>query len=246
MAQFHLRFEAEDLAPHVMLVGNPQRAEQVSHLLQGARLVNEYRYLLVFTGMYEGARLSVATTGMGAPSTAIVVEELCNLGARVLLRVGSAGGIAPDVDAGDIVVAAGSVREDGTSPQYLPLSFPAVPDVDLFQLTMAAAREIVPGVKHGVVISGDAFYRNYDKQKMDLMMQSGVQAIEMESGCVFIVGQFRGVRTSALFAIDGSVTKDAIKPAGAEGLFKTAEEQSIRIGLSTLARASKAGLLGLR
>lgn len=242
MAQFHLRFEAEDLAQYVMLVGNPQRAEQVSHLLQGARLVNEYRYLLVFTGMYEGERLSVATTGMGAPSTAIVVEELCNLGARVLLRVGSAGGIAPDVDAGDIVVATGSVREDGTSPQYLPLSFPAVPDAELFELTMGAARDLVPTAKHGIVISGDAFYRNYDKEKMSLMMQSGVKAIEMESSCVFIVGQFRGVRTSALFAIDGSVTKDAIKPAGAEGLFKTAEEQGIRIGLSALVRASKADL----
>jgi len=134
MAQFHLKFEAEDLAPHVMLVGNPQRAEQVSKLLQGARLVNDYRYLLVFTGTYEGERLSVATTGMGAPSTAIVVEELCNLGARVLLRVGSAGGIASDVDAGDLVVATGSIRDDGTSPQYLPLSFPAVPDADLLAL----------------------------------------------------------------------------------------------------------------
>ncbi|MBA4365061.1 MAG: purine-nucleoside phosphorylase [Coprothermobacter sp.] len=242
MAQFHMRFEAEDLAQHVMLVGNPQRAEQVSKLLQGARLVNEYRYLLVFTGTYEGERLSVATTGMGAPSTAIVVEELCNLGARVLLRVGSAGGVASDVDAGDIVVATGSIRDDGTSPQYLPLSFPAVPDADLLRVTMEAARDIVPMAKHGVVISSDAFYRNYDKDKMSLMMQSGVKAIEMESGCLFIVGQFRGVRTSALFAVDGSVTKDAIKPKSAEGLFKTAEEQSIRIGLSTLVRASKAGL----
>jgi DeoD family purine-nucleoside phosphorylase len=242
MAQFHLRFEAKDLAQYVMLVGNPQRAEQVSRLLQDARLVNDYRYLLVFTGMYEGVRLSVATTGMGAPSTAIVLEELCNLGARVLLRVGSAGGIAPDVDAGDLVVATGSVRDDGTSPQYLPLSFPAVPDSELYQLTMEAAHEVAPAAKHGVVISGDAFYRNYDKEKMSLMMQSGVKAIEMESGCVFIVGQFRGVRTAALFAIDGSVTKDAIKPAGAESLFKAAEEQSIRIGLSTLVKAAKAGL----
>jgi len=242
MAQFHLRFEAEDLAQGVMLVGNPQRAEQVSKLLQGARLVNDYRYLLVFTGMYDGERLSVATTGMGAPSTAIVVEELCNLGARVLLRVGSAGGVAPGVDAGDIVVATGSIRDDGTSPQYLPLSFPAVPDADLLRITMEAARDLVPTVKHGVVISSDAFYRNYDKDRMNLMVQSGVKAIEMESGCVFIVGQFRGVRTSALFAIDGSVTKDAIKPKGGEVLFKQAEEQTIRIGLSALVRASRAGL----
>lgn len=242
MAQFHMKFEAEDLAKQVMLVGNPQRAEQVSKLFEGARLVNDYRYLLVFTGMYEGERLSVATTGMGAPSTAIVVEELCNLGARVLVRVGSAGGVASDVEAGDLVVATGSIRDDGTSPQYLPLSFPAVPDADLLGITMQAARELVPTAKHGVVISSDAFYRNYSKDKMDLMMQSGVKAIEMESGCVFIVGQFRGVRTSALFAIDGSVTKDAIKPKGAEGFFKAAEEQSIRIGLATLVRAAKAGL----
>ena len=242
MAQFHMKFEAEDLAQHVMLVGNPQRAEQVSKLLEGARLVNDYRYLLVFTGMYEGERLSVATTGMGAPSTAIVVAELCNLGARVLVRVGSAGGVASDVDAGDLVVATGSIRDDGTSPQYLPLSFPAVPDADLLGMTMQAARELVPTAKHGVVISSDAFYRTYGKDKMDLMMRSGVKAIEMESGCVFIVGQFRGVRTSALFAIDGSVTKDAIKPKGGEGLFKAAEEQSIRIGLATLVRAAKAGL----
>jgi len=241
MAQFHMRFEAQDLAQHVMLVGNPQRAEQVAKLLTGARLVNDYRYLLVFTGTYEGQRLSVATTGMGAPSTAIVVEELCNLGARVLLRVGSAGGVSADVDAGDIVVATGSIREDGTSPHYLPLAFPAVADLDLLRLTVDAAREVVPTAKYGVVISGDAFYRGYDEQKMNLMMQSGVKAIEMESGCVFIVGQYRGVRTAALFAIDGSVTKNAIKPKGAESLFKAAEEQSIQIGLTTLVRAARAG-----
>jgi uridine phosphorylase len=97
-------------------------------------------------------------------------------------------------------------------------------------------------MKHGVVISGDAFYRNYDKDKMSLMMQSGVKAIEMESGCLFIVGQFRGVRTSALFAVDGSVTKDTIKSTSAESLFRTAEEQSIRIGLSALVQASRARL----
>src|SRR5664280_613458 len=75
MAQFHLKFEAEDLAPHVMLVGNPQRAEQVSKLLQGSRLVNNYRYLLVFTGMYEGERLSVACRGNRQPFTLIHPRE---------------------------------------------------------------------------------------------------------------------------------------------------------------------------
>lgn len=242
MAQFHVRCEAEDIAPYVMLVGNPQRAEQVSKLLEGARLVNDYRYLLVFTGLYQGERVTVATTGMGAPSTAIVMEELCNLGARVLLRVGSAGGIASDVDAGDIVVATGSVREDGTTPQYLPGIFPAVPDADLTHIVLDVSRRIVPSVHYGVVISSDAFYRNYDAPKMNLMVQSGVKAIEMESGCVFIVGQFRGVRTAALFSVDGSVTKGAIKPEGAEELFKKAEQQTIEIGLAALVQAAKVGL----
>lgn len=239
--QFHLRFEGQDLAPYVMLVGNPQRAEQVSKLMDNVRLVNDYRYLLVFTGEYRGCRLSVATTGMGAPSTAIVVEELCNLGARVLIRVGSAGGIAADVDAGDVVVASGSIRDDGTTSQYLPLAFPAIPDPDLFRLTLDSANSVIPAAKCGVVISSDAFYRNYDDQKMQLMMRSGVKAIEMESGCVFIVSQYRGVRASALFAIDGSVSKHAVKPQGAEEHFKNAEEQSIRIGLATLVKCAEAG-----
>src|SRR5450756_1123239 len=92
MAQFHLKFEAEDLAPHVMLVGNPQRAEQVSKLLQGVRLVNDYRYLLVFTGIYEGERLSVATTGMGAPQQQSSWRSCATL-ARVCLS-GSARPVA--------------------------------------------------------------------------------------------------------------------------------------------------------
>jgi uridine phosphorylase len=241
MPQFHLKCEATDIAPYVMLVGNPQRAERAALLLEDARLVNEYRYLLVYTGVSQGQRVTVATTAMGAPSTAIVVEELCNLGARALLRVGSAGGIAPDVDTGDIVIATGSIRDEGTTPQYLPMTFPAVPDFDLLRLVMDTAHSVKPDVKHGVVISRDSFYRSYGDDEMQLMLRCGVQAIEMESSCVFIVGQYRGVRTSALFAVDGSVTKGAIKPQGAEELFKTAERQTIQIGLSVLVACAGAG-----
>jgi len=241
MAQFHIRCEAEDISPYVILVGNPQRAEKISKLLDNAKLVNEYRLLYVYTGYYKGERLTVATTGMGAPSTAIVLEELINLGGKVFIRVGSAGGIATDLDVGDIVIATASVRDDGTTPNYLRPTFPAVSDFDITQKLISVAKEIRERVSYGVVISEDAFYIPYSDEEMQKFVNANVKAIEMESGCVFIVSQYRGVKAGALFALDGNVTLKKIKPEGHAQMFEKAENDSITIALETLYRLSKEG-----
>ncbi len=239
MAQFHLKCEKEDIAEHVMLVGNPQRAEKVSLMLKNVKLVNEYRHLFVFTGNYKNKRITVATTGMGAPSTGIVLEELINLGGKVFIRVGSAGGIDPKLGVGDIVVANGSVRDDGTSPNYLRLSFPAVPDYDVLKTIIETGREFAKNIYYGVVISEDAFYISYTDEEMQRFVRSGVKAIEMESGCVFIISQYRGVKAGALFALDGNVTLNKIKPEASEEIFNESENISIRIGLEALYRLSE-------
>ena len=236
MAQFHLKCGKEDIAEYVMLVGNPQRAEKVSLLLEDAKLVNEYRHLFVFTGHYKNKRITVATTGMGAPSTGIVLEELINLGGKVFIRVGSAGGIDPRLGVGDIIVATGSVRDDGTSPNYLKLSFPAVSDYDVLRTIIETGREFVKNIHYGIVISEDAFYIPYSEEEMQTFVRSGVKAIEMESGCVFIISQYRGVKAGALFALDGNVTLNKIKPEDSEEIFNKSENISIRIGLEALCR----------
>jgi uridine phosphorylase len=242
MAEFHLKCEKGDVAEYVMLVGNPQRAQKVSKLLNNAKLVNENRLLYVFTGEYKGERITVATTGMGAPSTAIVLEELVNLGGKVFIRVGSAGGIAPNLDVGDVVIATGSVRDDGTTPAYLRTTFPAVSDFDVLKTMIEVGKELKSDIAYGVVISEDPFYIPYKKEEMELFAKSGVKAIEMESGCVFIVSQYRGVKAGAVFGLDGNVYLNKIKPEGTEDIYKKGEEIAITIGLESLYRLSKAGV----
>jgi DeoD family purine-nucleoside phosphorylase len=242
MAQFHIRCESEDISPYVILVGNPQRAEKMSHLLENPKLVNEYRLLYVYTGYYKGERITIATTGMGAPSTAIVLEELINLGGKVFIRVGSAGGIDPNLNVGDVVVATGSIRDDGTTPNYLRTTFPAVADFDITKTIIEVGKEIKPNLAYGVVISEDAFYIPYSDEEMEKFVKAKVKAIEMESGCVFIVSAARGVKAGALFALDGNVYLKSVKPFGAEELFKKAEEDAIKIGLEAIYKLSKEGL----
>ncbi len=242
MAEFHLKCEKGDISEYVMLVGNPKRAKKVSELFKDAKLVNENRDLFVYTGFYKGERLTVATTGMGAPSTAIVLEELVNLGGKVFIRVGSAGGIDPKLNVGDVVIATGSVRDDGTTKMYLKETFPAVADFDVLRTMVETAKEIKKDTVYGVVISEDAFYIPYSKEEMDLFVKSHVKAIEMESGCVFIVAQYRGVKAGAVFALDGNVTLNKIKVEGTEDIYEKGEEAAIKIGLESLLRLSKAGI----
>ncbi len=239
MAEFHLKCEKSDVSEYVMLVGDPRRAERIAKMLESAKLVNENRHLYVFTGFYKGKRITIATTGMGAPSTAIVIEELVNLGGKYFIRVGSAGGIDTKLNVGDVVIATGSVRDDGTTPYYLKQSFPAVPDFDVAQTIIEVGKEIKKDIAYGVVISEDPFYIPYSDKEMELFLKANVKAIEMESGCVFIVSQYRGVKAGALFALDGNVTLKQMKSEGHEALYKQGEDYAIQIGLESLYRLSK-------
>lgn len=218
-----------------MLVGDPGRAEFVSSLLSEPRLVNSNRGLLAFTGSYGGARLSVATTGMGAPSAAIVLEELCNLGASIFIRVGSAGGLATGLGSGDIVVATAAVRDEGTSARYLKPTFPAVGDLELTGLVLDEARNEGLRVEAGLVLTHDAFYRGQSADELGSLRDAGVLAREMETSCVFVVSAFRRVRAASILAIGGNLLRpDERSPA----LFSQAEEKAVLLGLASLARAA--------
>lgn len=242
MSEFHLRCEKEDISEHVILVGNPQRAEIIAKLLRDPKLVNTNRLLYVFTGEYEKTRITIATTGMGAPSTAIVLEELKNMGVRVFIRVGSAGGIDPKLNVGDVVIATGSVRDDGTTSFYLRPTFPAIADFDVLQTMVSVGKKIKKNVEYGVVISQDAFYVPYTEEEMKKFVKANVKAIEMESGCVFILSQYYGIKAGAVFALDGNVTLKSIKPEGHESIYKKGEEAAIKIGLNSIVELAKRGI----
>src|ERR671918_70649 len=137
MPQLHLRAEAGDYAPLVLLPGDPNRARRISERFDNgsARQVNEHRGLLGFTGTYRGTPVSVQTSGMGTPSLSIVVEELLRLGVTRLLRVGACGGIAAGLKTGDLVIATAACPVDGATATYLH-GEPYAPAAD-FALTRA-------------------------------------------------------------------------------------------------------------
>ena len=116
----HLRAEPGDYAPAVLCPGDPRRATYIAETFfdPGARCVNEERGMLGYTGTFEGRPLSVQTTGMGCPSAAIVVEELVQLGATRLVRVGTCGGLQPTMHMADLVVAVAATPEDRTVFTY--------------------------------------------------------------------------------------------------------------------------------
>ena len=120
MSPIHVRAHPGDVAERVLLPGDPGRAEWIAKtFLQNPRRYNDHRGLWGYTGLYKGVPVSVQTTGMGTPSAAIVVEELVRLGARVLVRVGTAGAASSDLAPGELIVAQGAVPLDGTTRQYL-------------------------------------------------------------------------------------------------------------------------------
>jgi len=159
MPQIHLRAEAGDYAPLVLLPGDPKRATRIASMLEGARQVNEHRSLLGYTGTYKGVPVSVQTTGMGTPSFSIVVEELLRLGATRLIRVGTAGGIGRGIHTGDLIVATGATPVDGATRTYLHGDpFAPVPDFGLTRALVdaAEARDVKPFI--GPVATVDVFY----------------------------------------------------------------------------------------
>src|ERR671922_2388785 len=126
--QYHIRAKPGDVGEAVLLPGDPGRVESIARLLDRPRKVAANREYTTYTGELDGRAVSVCSTGIGSPSTAIALEELAAIGARTFIRVGTTGSIQQGVSFGDLVVATSAVRDEGTTPGYVPLGYPAVAD----------------------------------------------------------------------------------------------------------------------
>ena len=208
--QFHIRCKEGDVGGYCILPGDPGRCEAIAAQFDDARLVSQNREYTVYTGVLLGEKVSVCSTGIGGPSAAIAMEELIHIGAHTFVRVGTCGGMSAKVRAGDVVIATGAIRMEGTSREYAPIEFPAVPDFSVLCALVQAAEGLQYPYHAGVVQCKDSFYGQHSPETMpvaavlqykwEAWKRLGALASEMESAALFTVAAARDVRCGAVFS----------------------------------------------
>lgn len=186
------------LAERVLLPGDPGRALLLAQsLLEKPLMFNHSRGLWGYTGTArDGQALTVQSTGMGGPSAAIVIAELADLGARVLIRVGTCGGLRPEVNLGDLVVAAQALPFDGTGTVLSGGQVRLDPDPGLLDALLAAD----PEAHQGPVASTDLFYDS-PPEDPGRWLAAGALAVEMETATLYALARRRGLRAASLLLV---------------------------------------------
>ena len=188
-----------DVAPYVLLSGDPGRVEKMKTRLDEAEAVGKKRGYLVYTGIYRGAPVTLATSGVGAPSAAIAMEELAEAGGSTFIRVGSCASIAEQVAIGDVIIGTAGVRDEGLSHTYAPAIYPAVADPDVVAALRGAAEAEGTAYHLGLVRSTDSFYEGERKVEIiDQWRALRVLAFEMESSALFTVATVRGLGSGSI------------------------------------------------
>lgn len=209
---YHIGLDDSLEAKYAILPGDPGRVQAIAEYLEDAKFLASNREYTSYVGQIEGAPVLIMSTGMGGPSTAIAMEELHQLGVHTVIRVGTCGGMDLDVVSGDLVIAQGSIRMEGTTREYVPIEFPALADFEVTNALVMAARKVLMGSEAsyhvGVVHSKDSFYGQHDpdrmpvsyelEQKWSAWLKAGTLASEMESAALFIVGHILGMRTGCV------------------------------------------------
>ena len=215
--QYHIQVAKGEVGRYVLLPGDPKRCAKLAKYFDDPVLIADSREYITYTGTVDGVKVSVTSTGIGGPSAAIALEELTNCGADTFIRVGTCGGMQEEVLSGDLVIASGAIRMDGTSREYAPPEYPAVGDYEILKALEEAADNL--GMRHhiGVVHCKDAFYGQHNPellpqsevllQKWEAYLRLGCLASEMESATLFIVGGYRKVRTGTVLLTMANQTR---------------------------------------
>lgn len=236
--QPHIGARPGDVTPYALLPGDPARVLIVAEFLHHVEHVSQNREYLLIKGDYEGTPITVMSTGMGGVSVAIGVEELSRCGVKYGIRIGSAGALQTSLHLGDLVIAEGAVRDEGTSSAYQPLSVPAIPAPEVYQALITSAKHRGFPCASGLVRSHDSFYRDDEEEVSRTWHRRGVLASEMEAAALFIVGAMRGIRTGAVLNVVveyGADTEAGIRSlVQAEESRKEGERREILTALDAL------------
>ena len=249
--QYHIECAPGDVGRYCILPGDPGRVPAIAALFDDAKQIAHNREFNVWTGTLLGEKVTACSTGIGGPSAAIAMEELHKCGADTFLRTGTCGGIALEVQAGDVVVATGAIRYEHTSLEYAPIEFPAVADFQVTNALVEATKKLGFPLHTGIVQCKDSFYGQHDpaaspvyyelQQKWDSWKRLGVKASEMESAALFVVAAALGCRCGSCFHVVWNQEREA---AGLDQKMSEDTSSSVKVSveaLKLLIEADRAG-----
>jgi uridine phosphorylase len=208
--QPHVLCEPGDVTDLALVPGDPGRVDRIAAICDDHELVAENREYRVVNATYDGRELTLCSTGIGCPSAAIAVEELANVGVETFLRVGTTGALQRGIEIGDMVVATGAAKDEGTTGRYESDTYPAVPDYEVVSALVDAAEANDEAVHVGPIASDDAFYAETDEYVTD-WEDAGLLAVEMEAAAIFTLARRKGLRAGAICTVDGNLVEGTQK-----------------------------------
>lgn len=239
--QYHIQVGKGDVGRYVILPGDPKRCARIAKYFDDPVLMADNREYITYTGYLDGVKVSVTSTGIGGPSASIAMEELVMSGADTFIRIGTCGGMQLDVKSGDVVIANGAIRMEGTSREYAPIEFPAVADICITNALMEAAEELGTPYHVGVVQCKDSFYGQHSPERMPVSYELlnkweawkrlGCLASEMESAALFVVASHLRVRAGSCFLV---VANQEREKEGLENPVVHDTDMAVRVAVQAL------------
>ena len=245
--QYHIQVAKGEVGRYVILPGDPKRCKKIAQYFDDPVLVADNREYVTYTGTLDGVKVSVTSTGIGGPSASIAMEELYRCGADTFVRIGTCGGMQPEVKSGDIVVATGAIRMEGTSKEYAPIEFPAVANLEVINALVEGAKKEGCEFHTGVVQCKDAFYGQHEPEtkpvsyelmnKWEAWKHLGCLASEMESAALFVVASYLRVRVGSCFLVMANQEREKL---GLENPVVHDTDKAIHVALQAIRQLIRA------
>lgn len=241
--QYHIQVAPGEVGRYVLLTGDPGRCKQIAEHLDNPVFVATNREFTTYTGTLDGVRVSVISTGIGGPSASIAIEEMVQCGADTFIRIGTSGGMQPEILSGDLIIAQAAIRMEGTSKEYAPIEYPAVADYTITNALVEAAVEDGHRYHVGVVECKDAFYGQHNPERMPVSAElqfkweawkrMGCLASEMESAALFIAASSLHVRCGSIFIVMANQERERL---GLDNPVVHDTEAAIRVAVQAIRR----------
>ncbi len=214
----HLGCFPDELGKYVLVPGDPKRVKTIADQLDESYAVADFREYASYTGKLDGTIVSVVSTGIGGPSAAIAVEELADAGVHTVIRVGTCGAHQSELIPGTLIIPTAAVRSEGTSDAYMPKQFPAIPNLEVMQAIIEAAKRFDFKFAAGIVDSKDSYYGQHCPERMptrdalirnmEMWTEAGVLGSEMECAAIFVVSAIRKIRSGAVLNLFSNLLRE--------------------------------------